>query len=156
MRLWSIHPEYLDVKGLVAAWREGLLAQKVLRGETRGYTKHPQLERFIASQKPLEYIGFFLYVIYEEAAYRGYEFDADKIGILPRRSYKQISVHSDQIIYEAALLRSKLMIRCPERVELIPASSALIRLNPVFTCVPGPVEGWEKTIPEILKACRFL
>jgi len=30
MRLWSLHPRYLDAKGLVALWREGLLAQKVL------------------------------------------------------------------------------------------------------------------------------
>ncbi|MDI3502728.1 MAG: hypothetical protein PWR13_285 [Archaeoglobi archaeon] len=28
MRLWSIHSKYLDAKGLVAVWREGLLAKK--------------------------------------------------------------------------------------------------------------------------------
>ncbi|WP_368086417.1 pyrimidine dimer DNA glycosylase/endonuclease V [Nitrosomonas sp. Nm34] len=26
MRLWSIHPKYLDAKGLLALWREGLQA----------------------------------------------------------------------------------------------------------------------------------
>lgn len=48
MRLWSVHPKYLDVRGLVALWREGLLAQAVLRGRTKGYLHHPQLERFRA------------------------------------------------------------------------------------------------------------
>ena len=37
MRLWSLHPRCLDAKGLVALWREGLLAQEVLRGKTRDY-----------------------------------------------------------------------------------------------------------------------
>ena len=46
MRLWSLHPKYLDARGLVALWREALLAQAVLRGETRGYRHHPQLARF--------------------------------------------------------------------------------------------------------------
>ena len=32
MRLWSLHPCYLDPAGLVAVWREGLLARAVLRG----------------------------------------------------------------------------------------------------------------------------
>lgn len=37
MRLWSIHPRYLDTKGLVALWRETLLlAQAVLFGNTKG------------------------------------------------------------------------------------------------------------------------
>jgi hypothetical protein len=43
MRLWSLHPQYLDPQGLVALWREALLAQAVLRGKTRGYKHHPQL-----------------------------------------------------------------------------------------------------------------
>src|SRR5690606_6899395 len=42
MRLWSLHPRYLDRQGLLALWREALLARAVLRGETRGYTLHPQ------------------------------------------------------------------------------------------------------------------
>jgi len=25
MRLWTLHPKYLDARGLVALWREGLL-----------------------------------------------------------------------------------------------------------------------------------
>jgi hypothetical protein len=37
MRLWTLHPRYLDSQGLVALWREGLLAQAVLRNRTRGF-----------------------------------------------------------------------------------------------------------------------
>ena len=57
MRLWSIHPKYLDARGLVALWREGLLAQKVLKGETRGYINHPQLNRFNSKRDPIGAIG---------------------------------------------------------------------------------------------------
>jgi hypothetical protein len=42
-----VHPRYLDTAGLTACWREALLAQKVLTGGTRGYRRHPQLERFL-------------------------------------------------------------------------------------------------------------
>ena len=43
MRLWSLHPKYLDKLGLLGLWRESLLAQKVLLGKTKGYKNHPQL-----------------------------------------------------------------------------------------------------------------
>ena len=52
MRLWTLHPRYLDARGLVALWREALLAQKVLRGKTRGYRAHPQLQRFREQADP--------------------------------------------------------------------------------------------------------
>ena len=42
MRLWSVHPQHLDVRGLVALWREGLLARKVLLGETNGQPEFHQ------------------------------------------------------------------------------------------------------------------
>nr|WP_253280607.1 pyrimidine dimer DNA glycosylase/endonuclease V [Arcanobacterium phocae] len=51
MRLWSIRPSQLDRAALIAGWREGLLAQKVLAGLTKGYRHHPQLERFRAQDK---------------------------------------------------------------------------------------------------------
>lgn len=60
MRLWTVHPRYLGAKGLVAAWREALLAQKVLAGRTRGYRAHPQLRRFQAHPWPPGAIAAFL------------------------------------------------------------------------------------------------
>src|SRR3954467_14644763 len=80
MRLWTLHPKYLDAKGLVALWREALLAQKVLRGMTKGYRHHPQLIRFQAHAKPIVAVAAFLKAVYDEATRRGYEFDASKIG----------------------------------------------------------------------------
>src|SRR5512144_979866 len=80
MRLWSLHPRYLDPKGLVALWREGLLAQAVLRGRTRGYRHHPQLARFLASPSPRRHIAAYLRQVHAEASRRGYRFDAAKIG----------------------------------------------------------------------------
>src|SRR5258705_13480398 len=79
MRLWTVHPRYLDPKGLVAAWREALLAQKVLVGTTRGYRHHPQLTRFQEQADPLATIATFLGGIADEAESRGYHFNASKI-----------------------------------------------------------------------------
>src|SRR5581483_11263282 len=84
MRLWSLHPSLLDSKGLVALWREGLLAQKVLLGQTTGYRFHPQLQRFRETRNPVGAIGTYLWAVVEEAAERGYQFDASKIAMKKR------------------------------------------------------------------------
>ena len=60
MRIWSLHPQYLDARGLVALWREALLAQSVLRGATRGYRQHPQLVRFRRRPSPTGAIAEYL------------------------------------------------------------------------------------------------
>jgi Pyrimidine dimer DNA glycosylase (EC 3.2.2.17)/DNA-(apurinic or apyrimidinic site) lyase (EC 4.2.99.18) len=62
MRLWSLHPKYLDKLGLLGLWRESLLAQKVLLGKTKGYKNHPQLIRFKKTEDPILYIGTYLYM----------------------------------------------------------------------------------------------
>src|SRR5262245_23293839 len=80
MRLWSLHPRYLDARGLVALWREALLAQAVLRGRTKGYVHHPQLERFRDRPSPAAAISQYLLAVLDEAERRGYRFDARKIG----------------------------------------------------------------------------
>src|SRR3984885_10557960 len=98
MRLWTIHPQYLDSKGLVALWREALLARAVLRGRTRGYRHHPQLQRFRAHALPRSAISAYLAAIYSEATARGYTFDRRKIG--PQRSVDPIPITTGQISYE--------------------------------------------------------
>ena len=98
MRLWTIHPKYLDSQGLVALWREALLARAVLRGKTRGYRHHPQLERFRAHALPCCAINAYLSAIHSEATARGYAFDKRKIG--PLRSVQPISATTGQISYE--------------------------------------------------------
>lgn len=79
MRIWSLHPKYLDAKGLVALWREALLAKHVLEGKTKGYTMHPQLWRFRHSENPLASINRYLMGVYDKALYSGYSFDRSSI-----------------------------------------------------------------------------
>ncbi|MDO4928966.1 MAG: pyrimidine dimer DNA glycosylase/endonuclease V [Corynebacterium sp.] len=153
MRLWSLHPSYLDAKGLVAAWREALLAQKVLAGKTAGYRQHPQLMRFRAAHDPGAAIATFLRAIQEEATSRGYNFDATKIPNLSADA--QIEVSSGQIAYEADFLLAKLRSRAPgSHQEVILAQDCvepdnlIIRVHPLFTVVPGPIANWEKIPPD--------
>ena len=67
MRIWSLHPKYLDTKGLVALWRETLLAKQVLQNKTKGYRNHPQLNRFKNHSEPLEAINYYLSIVFKEA-----------------------------------------------------------------------------------------
>ncbi len=140
MRLWSIHPAYLDAKGLVALWREGLLAQKVLLGETRGYRRHPQLDRFRQTRNPVGAIATYLRAVADEADGRAYRFDRRRIA---RRSWRgRIRVTSGQAEYEFAHLLAKLKVRDPECYRRH-AAVKTIRLHPMFRKVPGGVESWE-------------
>lgn len=144
MRLWSIHPKYLDVKGLTACWREGLLAQNVLLSKTKGYKNHPQLERFKNTSDPVYAICSYLYTIYEEAKKRGYKYSVDKIAI--KRIVKEsnaITVSTGQIHFEFEHLKSKLKIRNPERLQKI-QDVEIPEVNPLFKPIEGVVESWEK------------
>jgi hypothetical protein len=140
MRLWSISPEYLDRKGLLAVWREGLLARAVLMGQTRGYRNHPQLDRFKAHEHPSDAINYFLEIIYDEALRRNYRFDRSKIelGLHPAL----ISVTSGQLEFETAHLRDKLARRDPARLSQLPDK---LQLHPLFVLIPGSIAPWEKT-----------
>lgn len=140
MRLWSLHPELLDVKGLVALWREGLLAQHVLLGKTKGYTNHPQLTRFKQSRNPLGAIASYLRHVADEADRRGYNFDRSKI--VNKRFMSQLPVNSGQVDYELQHLMKKLKQREPERYLLLKQANK-IKLHPLFKKVRGGVEEWE-------------
>lgn len=141
MRLWTVHPQYLDAKGLVAAWREALLAQKVLSGGTRGYTRHPQLERFRSQPQPVQVIAAFLMCLAEEARRRDYTFDVSKIGVCGFTG--QMEETSGQLLYEWKHLKQKLRARAPHlhrqfRTVVTPEP------HPLFRIVPGDVRPWEK------------
>src|SRR5664279_1641625 len=109
MRLWSLHPSVLDRLGLVALWREGLLAQKVLLGRTCGYRSHPQLRRFRAADNPVAAISAYLWAVADEATARGYDFDASKITM--RRCAVSIPVTQGQLEFEREHLSRKLRVR---------------------------------------------
>ncbi|BDV31379.1 pyrimidine dimer DNA glycosylase/endonuclease V [Microbacterium terricola] len=140
MRLWSLHPSLLDRAALVACWREGLLAQAVLSGKTRGYTRHPQLERFRAADEPLAAIDHFLTQQQIEATVRGYRFDRTRIQI-PDAAAPAIPVTQGQLDYEFAHLRMKVSVRAPEWFRLLPPRPTAAD---TFTVVPGGIESWER------------
>jgi hypothetical protein len=142
MRLWSLHPRYLDPAGLVAVWREGLLARKVLSGRTRGYKNHPQLERFKSLARPLDGIDCYLRGVYEESLRRGYKFDGGKIRLTA--DCPGIPVTDAQLQYELSHLRIKLFRRNPGQFERL-RDVKRIRPHPLFRTVPGEMEPWEKT-----------
>ena len=141
MRLWSIHPCYLDPAGLVAAWREALLARAVLRGATRGYRAHPQLERFRCQRSPVTAINAFLAGVYAEAEARGYHFDARKLGRIARHA--RIAVARGQLEFEMRHLRRKLKARNPSWYRTVVAVRAP-RPHPLFSVRRGGVAAWER------------
>lgn len=143
MRLWTVHPKYLDSVGLVALWREVLLARAVLGGETVGYRHHPQLTRFRAHPQPIGALNRYLDAVYAGAVRRGYAFDPRKLGRAGSRQL--ISERPGQLAFEWARLLKKLRARRPLRFqELIgmhrPAA------HPLFRIVPGPVRPWERGV----------
>lgn len=143
MRLWSIHPRYLDWKGLGALWREALLAQKVLLGETRGWRNHPQLDRFKTHGAPLHAVGHYLAEVYAESQRRGYSYNYSKI-LHPDDSVDRIGLNKGQLEYEFKLLQERLVERQPDkhRENLNVAS---VTPHPLFIVRPGPPEPWEKS-----------
>jgi hypothetical protein len=143
MRLWSIHPSYLDWKGLGANWREALLAQAVLLGKTRGWRNHPQLNRFKVHDDPVAAIGFFLLKNHEEATKRGYNYNISKI-VRPVEEIQPIDLTDGQLRYELALLTERLERRDPEWLKRLEADTDdLPRPHPLFNVVEGGIEPWE-------------
>jgi hypothetical protein len=142
MRIWSLQPKYLDAKGLVALWRETLLAKNVLAGKTKGYKNHPQLNRFKTSRKPIDAINFYLKSVWLEAADRNYNFDKSKFVEI--NDIEQINVTTGQLNFEKNHLLKKLQLR-----DLIKYNSivGLVDYEPhsLFNLIDGEIEPWEKT-----------
>ncbi|QJR13586.1 pyrimidine dimer DNA glycosylase/endonuclease V [Usitatibacter palustris] len=141
MRLWSLHPRYLDSQGLVAAWREALLAQAVLAGRTRGYQHHPQLDRFRASRTPLRCVAAYLRALHDEATARGYRFDASKIG--RAGEVEPIAVTRGQMAHEWKHLEAKLRRRSPAWLAEL-GKIARVKPHPLFKVVAGGIADWER------------
>ena len=139
MRLWSIHPQHLDRIGLIALWREALLAKRVLAGQTKGYRHHPQLIRFQASGQPLIFIDKYLESIYAEAFSRGYNFDFSKFNA--RSLAAKLAVSSGQLAYESEHLLKKMQQRAPAEIWRL---AGTIEANPIFEIVDGGIADWER------------
>jgi hypothetical protein len=141
MRLWTLHPLYLDRQGLVALWREALLAQKVLQGQTTGYRQHTQLVRFRAAPEPVAVLATYLAVVHEEATCRGYRFEAAKIA--PVRSVAMLAATDGQLLYEWSHLKQKLAVRDPARAARYALLAAPVP-HPLFHIVAGSISAWER------------
>jgi len=166
MRLWSIHPAYLDRQGLLALWREALLARAVLRGRTQGYRNHPQLERFKRHSQPRRAICVYLEPVWQEAKRRGYRFDRNKLGSAVRVS--RIPVPAGQVDYEFRLLRHKVKQRNTQWYRRLLAAKktesaerrnagtseptgrgrciGTMLVHPLFRMVKGGIATWERPV----------
>ncbi len=144
MRLWSLHPRYLDWKGLGAAWREGLLGQAIILGRTRGWRNHPQMNRFKAHRDPVAAISFYIQEVHREATRRGYHYDYSKIQN-PVEEIEPLDLTSGQLRYELALLSERLGRRDPEWLSKIQEEYGEDPPlpHPLFRTVEGDVEPWE-------------
>ncbi len=140
MRLWSLDPAYLDSKGLVALWREGLLAQNVLVGNTKSYKNHPQLIRFKNTINPVGAIASYLRAVSDEADKRGYNFNRNKI--INKRLQSKIKVTTGQVVYEQSHLLNKLKKRAPALYKQL-KDIKIIKVYPMFSKISGKVEHWE-------------
>ena len=133
MRIWSLHPRLLDTKGLVALWREGLLARAVLLGQTKGYKHHPQIQRWT-----VDTLEVYLHGVCDEADLRGYTFNRTKLN--PPQTVDLVPVTVGQVDYELGHLADKVLRRTGQ-----PLTDVGVVAHPVFRVVPGPVEKWERT-----------
>ena len=140
MRLWSLHPRHLDSKGLVALWREALLAKAVLQHRTRGYRNHPQLDRFRAHESPVAAINTYLAAVYAEACRRGYAFDRRKFRG-PRTAWR-ITVTRGQLAFEWTHLRRKLRSRALSAYRK--TTGLRPTAHPIFRVAAGPIADWER------------
>lgn len=140
MRIWSLHPKYLDAKGLVALWRETLLAKHVLQNKTNGYKNHPQLNRFKKAKYPVDSIDNYLSFVLLEAELRGYDFNASKIS--KKFTRIKLAVTNGQIDYEVKHLLKKLKTRDPKKFNEIKKLNSF-EPHPMFWVKEGPIESWE-------------
>ena len=139
MRQWSLPPRHLDPQGLVALWREGLLARVVLHEQSRGYRMHPQLGRFKAHPQPKRAIDAYLAVAQDEATARGHNFDRSKLDRIHR--VEHIAVERGQLEYERAHLPAKLAVRKPPLHAQWRDSA--FDLHPLFDAIEGGIADWE-------------
>lgn len=144
MRLWTLHPRHFDAAGLVALWREALLAQAVLLGRTRGYIRHPQLLRFRAATDPVACIAGYLRVIANEATVRGYSFNTARI-VASGGPFRVMAETKGQLLYEWKHLGRKVRRRSPQWYRSHIAGVQPMP-HPLFRIVAGTVRDWERVV----------
>ena len=117
----------------------------MLLGRTKGYTRHPQLERFRATRAPVATIAAYLRAVRDEADARGYAFDASRIARTRTRA-DGLRVSRGQLAYERTHLAAKLARRDPARIAAL-RDVRTPRAHPLFRVVAGDVASWERGRP---------
>ena len=143
MRLWSIRLDWLDPIGLVALWRESLLAKAVLEGKTIGYKNHPQLFRFKSYSRPLNATNTYMLYVKLEGDKRGFRFNSYKIDSDLVNKDIKIAVSQGQLDYELQLLKEKIAIRAKNKLQAV-LTNDRGQPNNLFVPYNGPIEPWEK------------
>ena len=149
MRLWSIHPRYLDPPGLGGLWREALLAQGIVIGRTTAYRNHPQARRVLEQPDPWGAIHDYLVGVWEEGDRRGYDYKRSRI--LPHAGSHPMTVPRGQLEYEAALLRLKLEARNPAYLDDLPRPEC-VPPHPSILVVEGGIAWWERPREDVLRS----
>lgn len=146
MRLWSIHPRYLDPAGLCGLWREALLAQRVVEGRTLAYRRHPQVCRLLQEDDPPGAMHAYLQGVWEEGDSRGY--CLDRARITPCTSSAPMAAPQGQLEYELVLLALKLRLRNPAFLDALPRVEE-VEPHPSIRPVPGGAAWWERPRPAV-------
>lgn len=142
MRLWSLQPKYLDVKGLCGLWREAIMARNALLGIRKGYLNHPQLERFKKQENPVLFIDTYLLYVYKESKRRNYNFNRENFGY--KFTESKIEVTDGQVAYEFKHLKRKLKVRDQKRYNELNKIN-FPQVHPLFKIIEGNIESWERS-----------
>lgn len=148
VRLWSVHPRYLDPAGLCGLWREALLAQAVVGGEKKGYRRHPQARRVLEERDPRGAIRSYLRGVWEEGCRRGYRLDPRRIAWWDREA--RMTVPRGQLEYELVLLAVKLEARAPCLAGRLPSLEDVLP-HPALDVAEGGLAWWERPREDVLR-----
>ena len=90
-----------------------MLAQKVLKGETKSHENHPRLKKSKAHPHSQYAIANYLVEIWKESKRREYNFNKEKIGYT--KIVEKIPITQSELRYEFDLLRDGTKKRTPSR-----------------------------------------
>ncbi|OQB09054.1 MAG: hypothetical protein BWY21_00959 [Parcubacteria group bacterium ADurb.Bin216] len=152
MRLWSIHPVYLDDIGLSRCYYEGIGGLKTMLGMQR----HPQLNRFKQSKDPVNNLKYYLIHVYTESVFREKDYKHfELLEDLCLKSYKPdyIPVSNKQLEFEIRWLVGKMSTeRCynsHQKIERLMYDYQNKNISSLthhlFNVVDGEIEDWERS-----------
>lgn len=150
MRLWSLHPSYLDKQALQVCWADALQALEYYKQE-RAYMKgitndlspyfYPCLDRFRMTGSPIAHITNYLHGLCDESERRNTPFGRAKLPEFTPGL--RLKVTDGQIAREEKLLLLQLNRRKQTQLWMDLFVAEYVQPHPLFEIVSGPVEPWE-------------